>query len=66
VPIYEYVCSNGHIFERYMANSERKDEPLSEPCPECSAPVIKRLVSRVGISFRGNGFHCNDYKKEKA
>ncbi|MBI4733705.1 MAG: FmdB family transcriptional regulator [Rubrobacteridae bacterium] len=39
------------------------DEPISQ-CPKCSGPVSKMFYP-VGISFKGSGFHINDYKSPK-
>lgn len=36
------------------------DDPLTE-CPECGGE-LKRIITSVGIIFKGSGFHVNDYK----
>jgi putative FmdB family regulatory protein len=59
MPIYEYKCANGHVFDVMQRMS---DEPLSE-CRECGAPV-KRVLHPVGISFKGSGFYSTDYTKQ--
>lgn len=61
MPIYEYKCEEGHIFDTMQKMS---DDPLSA-CIECGAPV-KKLMQPVGISFKGSGFYSTDYSSGKA
>ena len=56
VPIYEYKCENGHVFEVIQ---KMTDEPLRE-CQECGAPA-SRVLSAPAIHFKGSGFHNTDY-----
>lgn len=58
MPIYEYKCENGHVFDVMQKMS---DAPLEE-CRECGAPV-KKVLQPVGISFKGSGFYSTDYNK---
>ena len=59
MPIYEYRCENGHVFDVMQRISE---DPLTE-CVECGAPV-KKVLQPVGISFKGSGFYSTDYSKK--
>jgi len=61
VPIYEYKCENGHVFDVIQKMS---DEALTE-CQECAAPA-ERVLHPVAIHFKGSGFHNTDYAKKKA
>lgn len=56
MPIYEYKCENGHVFEVIQKMS---DEPLRE-CEECGAPA-SRVLTPPAIHFKGSGFHNTDY-----
>ncbi|HEX8050719.1 MAG TPA: FmdB family zinc ribbon protein [Solirubrobacterales bacterium] len=56
MPIYEYKCENGHVFEVIQKMS---DEPLRE-CEECGAPA-SRVFTPPAIHFKGSGFHNTDY-----
>ncbi len=56
MPIYEYKCENGHVFD---AIQKMTDEPLHE-CQECGAPAA-RVLSAPAIHFKGSGFHNTDY-----
>jgi putative FmdB family regulatory protein len=56
MPIYEYKCENGHVFE---AIQRMADEPLDK-CEECGAPAA-RVLTPPAIHFKGSGFHNTDY-----
>jgi putative FmdB family regulatory protein len=58
MPIYEYKCENGHVFDIMQKISE---DSLQE-CVECGAPV-RKVLHPVGISFKGSGFYSTDYSK---
>ncbi len=60
MPIYEYKCTNGHVFDVIQRMS---DEALTE-CQECGAPA-ERVLHPVAIHFKGSGFHNTDYGKKK-
>ncbi|NDD29302.1 MAG: FmdB family transcriptional regulator [Proteobacteria bacterium] len=58
MPLYDYRCSAcGVVREHRQSISE---EPLSA-CPECGGEY-KRIITSVGIIFKGSGFHINDYR----
>jgi putative FmdB family regulatory protein len=59
MPIYEYKCENGHVFDVMQKLSE---DPLTS-CVECGAPV-RKVLRPVGISFKGSGFYSTDYSKK--
>jgi putative FmdB family regulatory protein len=61
MPIYEYKCENGHVFEVIQKMS---DEPLRE-CQECGAPA-SRVLTPPAIHFKGSGFHNTDYGTRKS
>jgi putative FmdB family regulatory protein len=61
MPIYEYKCANGHVFDVIQKMS---DEPLTE-CQECGAPA-QRVLHPVAIHFKGSGFHNTDYKTKRS
>jgi putative FmdB family regulatory protein len=60
MPIYEYKCANGHVFDVIQKMS---DEPLSE-CQECGAPA-ERVLHPVAVHFKGSGFYNTDYGRKK-
>ena len=60
MPIYEYKCDNGHVFDVIQKMS---DDPLTE-CQECGAPA-ERVLHPVAVHFKGSGFYNTDYGKKK-
>jgi putative FmdB family regulatory protein len=60
VPIYEYKCDNGHVFDVMQKMS---DDPLTE-CVECGAPA-HRVLTAPAVHFKGSGFYNTDYGKRK-
>jgi putative FmdB family regulatory protein len=56
MPIYEYKCEKGHVFE---AMQRMTDEPLTK-CEKCGAPV-QRVFHPVAVHFKGKGFYNTDY-----
>jgi len=61
MPIYEYKCENGHVFDVMQKLAE---DPLTA-CVECGAPV-RKVLHPVGISFKGSGFYSTDYSKKSS
>ncbi len=60
VPVYEYQCRTcGHIFERDHAIGEKKHYR----CPECSSGKTRKIISNVGVIFKGTGFYATDNRK---
>ncbi len=58
MPIYEYKCENGHVFDVLQKMS---DESLTE-CVECGAPA-QRVLTAPAVHFKGSGFYNTDYGK---
>lgn len=59
MPIYEYRCPKGHLFEVFQSMS---DDPV-ETCEICGAAGVQRVFHPVAIHFKGSGFHNTDYGK---
>ena len=60
MPTYEYVCANGHPFERFQRIS---DKPVGK-CPECGAKATRKISGGQGLIFKGSGFYITDYGKD--
>jgi putative FmdB family regulatory protein len=60
MPIYEYRCENGHLFE---VMQKMTDEPVTA-CPEDGAPV-QRVFHPIAVHFKGSGFYNTDYGTAK-
>ena len=60
MPIYEYRCEQGHLFEVMQRMS---DDPV-QVCETCSAPVA-RVFRPPAVHFKGSGFYNTDYGTRK-
>ena len=56
MPIYEYRCENGHLFE---VMQKMTDGPVTD-CEVCGAPV-QRVFHPIAVHFKGSGFYNTDY-----
>jgi putative FmdB family regulatory protein len=59
VPIYEYKCPNGHVFELFQRFA---DEP-AETCQVCGAAPVTKVLYPAAVHFKGSGFYTTDYQK---
>jgi putative FmdB family regulatory protein len=59
MPIYEYRCENGHLFE---VMQKIADPPVTA-CETCEAPVA-RVFHPIAVHFKGSGFYNTDYGKK--
>jgi putative FmdB family regulatory protein len=62
VPIYEYRCPNGHVFERFQSMTA----PPPDKCDVCEASPVELVLYPVAIHYKGSGFYSTDYGKGKA
>jgi putative FmdB family regulatory protein len=67
VPIYEYRCPNGHVFELF----QRIGDAPPPVCETCGTGPLERVLYPVAVHFKGSGFYSTDYgrgagKKETA
>jgi putative FmdB family regulatory protein len=60
MPIYEYRCENGHLFEVMQKMTE---DPVTT-CEVCGAPV-QRVFHPIAVHFKGSGFYNTDYGTAK-
>jgi putative FmdB family regulatory protein len=57
MPIYVYRCEEcGVQFERMQKFT---DPPLKH-CPECEKDTLRKVMTPVGIIFKGSGFYATD------
>ena len=57
MPIYEYKCPQGHVFELF----QRMSDPPPETCEICGASPVVRVLYPVAVHFKGSGFYSTDY-----
>jgi putative FmdB family regulatory protein len=57
VPIYEYKCPNGHVFELF----QRMSDAPPEVCSVCGEGPVVRVLYPVAVHFKGSGFYSTEY-----
>jgi putative FmdB family regulatory protein len=57
VPIYEYKCPQGHVFELF----QRMDDLPPAVCEICGEGPVERVLYPVAVHFKGSGFYSTDY-----
>jgi putative FmdB family regulatory protein len=57
MPIYEYRCPNGHVFELF----QRMTDSAPDGCEVCGAGPLERVLYPVAVHFKGSGFYSTDY-----
>jgi putative FmdB family regulatory protein len=60
MPIYEYKCPNGHLFEVFHGMME----PSPETCEVCGAGPLQRVLHPVAVHYKGSGFYSTDYGRK--
>ena len=61
MPVYEYKCPNGHLFEVIHGMTE----PSPETCEVCGASPLQRVLHPVAVHYKGSGFYSTDYGRKK-
>jgi putative FmdB family regulatory protein len=62
MPTYEFVCTNGHHFDKFYRKISDATSEL--PCPECGATAARQISGGAGLLFKGSGFYITDYGKD--
>jgi putative FmdB family regulatory protein len=57
MPIYEYRCPEGHLFELF----QRMDDPPPTACEICGKSPLEKVLHPVPVFFKGSGFYSTDY-----
>jgi putative FmdB family regulatory protein len=60
MPTYEYLCPEGHVFEKFQKMTDR---PRAK-CPVCGKPATRKISGGAGLVFKGSGFYITDYGKD--
>jgi putative FmdB family regulatory protein len=61
VPVYEYRCPNGHVFELF----HRMDDPSPETCQICGEGPVEKVLYPIAVHFKGSGFYSTDYGRSR-
>jgi putative FmdB family regulatory protein len=57
VPLYEYKCPNGHLFE--VIHGMTEEGPAT--CEVCGEGPLQRVLHPVAVHYKGSGFYSTDY-----
>ena len=57
MPIYEYRCPRGHVFELFQSMTE----PAPDACTVCGEGPVQKVLYPVAVHFKGSGFYSTDY-----
>src|SRR5437763_15953578 len=60
MPIYEFRCPKGHLFEVF----HRMSDPDPEVCEVCGASPLVKVLHPVPVHFKGSGFYSTDYGRK--
>src|SRR5690349_15539456 len=60
MPIYEYKCPNGHLFEVFHGMTE--DGPTV--CAVCGEGPLQRVLHPVAVHYKDSGFYSTDYGRK--
>ena len=52
MPLYDYQCESGHVYEK----RESFGAPAQQPCEQCEKPAL-RLLNAPPLIFRGGGWY---------
>jgi putative FmdB family regulatory protein len=61
MPIYEYRCPNGHLFELFQSIHDS----APDGCEVCGKGPLERVLYPVAVHFKGSGFYTTDYGRGK-
>ena len=56
MPLYDYKCENGHVFEEMQSFSS---DPIAT-CGDCGTSAT-RMLSIPMVLYKGSGFYTTDY-----
>ena len=60
MPIYEYKCPNGHLFEVFHGMTEAG--PTA--CEVCGEGPLQVVLHPVAVHYKGSGFYSTDYGRK--
>ena len=60
MPIYEYKCPNGHLFEVFHGMTEEGPKA----CDVCGEGPLQVVLHPVAVHYKGSGFYSTDYGRK--
>ena len=61
MPIYEYRCPDGHVFEIFQRMA---DDPI-KACQVCGGAPVEKVLYPVAVHYKGKGFYSTDYGRAR-
>jgi putative FmdB family regulatory protein len=62
MPTYEFVCPDGHTFDKFYRRMSSAPGELA--CPVCGKTAARKISGGAGLVFKGSGFYITDYGKD--
>ena len=62
MPTYEFVCPDGHTFDKFFRTISAA--PAEFACPVCGKLAARQISGGAGLLFKGSGFYITDYGKD--
>jgi putative FmdB family regulatory protein len=62
MPTYEFVCPDGHTFDKFFRTMSSAPGELA--CPVCGKTATRKISGGAGLVFKGSGFYITDYGKD--
>ena len=64
MPVYTYKCNNCE--HRFEVRQRFSDDPVKK-CPHCHVNGdVRRIISQVGLVFKGSGFYVTDNRNSSS
>lgn len=56
MPVYEFECKCGHVFEELVPMGTEKCQ-----CPNCKRQEVKKIMSTCTFELKGGGWYADGY-----
>jgi putative FmdB family regulatory protein len=60
MPVYEFECKCGHVFEELVPMDTRTHQ-----CPHCKKQEARKIMSPCTFELRGGGWYADGYASSK-
>jgi len=62
MPFYRYECQACASIFKVLQPSGCSTSPTCQQCGSCK---VKRLLPRIGVIYKGNGYYTTDHREKK-
>lgn len=60
MPVYEFECRCGHVFEELVPMGTRNYQ-----CPQCKNQDARKIISPCAFELKGGGWYADGYASSK-